>query len=223
MGFITDRLGIYDKDIMQTLLPKLTMSLAIANSNVTRERSLSELWFGDSSPQWLDQLKSKLFTLCSATNQVTNPIEILGPHNLTDAGRILVDDATINVLEFTCHATELPDHQRYPIHDEGGMFNRSSLLSKPYRIILSPGWYYALLQRPLKIPTNHPAYSPSDLSYQRYSKLHILIHGLTHIVLETSDISEGYTGCLSLAASSSAKAKMNADNWAFFIEDAGRC
>jgi len=51
------------------------------------------------------------------------------------------------------------------------------------------------------------------------SKFHTIVHELTHLILNTDDVSPAYgaQNCLNKAGTP-ANAKRNADNWAFFID-----
>lgn len=53
------------------------------------------------------------------------------------------------------------------------------------------------------------------------SKFHTIVHELTHLVLNTDDVSPAYgeTNCKNKSNINPANAKKNADNWAFFVDD----
>lgn len=64
-------------------------------------------------------------------------------------------------------------------------------------------------------PTFRPGNTPG------LSKFHTIVHELTHLVLNTDDVSPAYgeTNCKNKADNNPAAAKKNADNWAFFVDD----
>ncbi len=65
--------------------------------------------------------------------------------------------------------------------------------------------------KPLFRPGNTPA----------LSKFHTVVHELTHLILSTNDESPAYgvDNCRNKANNNPGKAKTNADNWAFFVDD----
>ena len=75
-----------------------------------------------------------------------------------------------------------------------------------FKIELDTAWN----PRPLFRPGNTPG----------VSKFHTMVHELTHLVLGTDDVAPAYgvVNCLN-KASTPARAKKNADNWAFFVDD----
>ncbi len=219
MGFTTATLCINDQEDIKTLEPKIINYLNMAAAKMMIDNKCSEIWFGDTSPAWITQLQQKLYSLRNAITDKEHSIEIFGPHQLTDSGRILTDYSPLRYLEYHCNRAELPDEIRNPIHGQCDRYYHRHVPGKPYMIMLSPGWYYAPMTRHNTAPT----VSPTALRYPphtRYSKFHILIHGLTHLILDTYDIMDNYSNCASLAVSSMANAKINSDNWAFFVEDA---
>jgi hypothetical protein len=54
---------------------------------------------------------------------------------------------------------------------------------------------------------------PADSMFQT------LVHEVTHLLLDTDDNEYGVNSCLTLARESSYKAKGNADNWGYFVEE----
>jgi len=78
--------------------------------------------------------------------------------------------------------------------------------NQDFHISLDIAWN----SRPLFRPGNNPG----------VSKFHTIVHELTHLVLNTDDVKPAYgvQNCLN-KASTPARAKRNADNWAFFVDD----
>lgn len=74
-----------------------------------------------------------------------------------------------------------------------------------FRISLDEGWN--------RLPTFRKSATPAK------SKFQTIVHEVTHLVLHTRDLQYGGPPCKALALNSSVDAKMNADSWAFFIDD----
>ena len=64
-----------------------------------------------------------------------------------------------------------------------------------------------------------PLYRPGNTP--GLSKFHTIVHEMTHLVLNTDDVSPAYgeANCKNKANTNPAAAKKNADNWAFFVDD----
>jgi Lysine-specific metallo-endopeptidase len=64
-----------------------------------------------------------------------------------------------------------------------------------------------------------PLFRPGDTP--ALSKFHTIVHEMTHLILNTDDVSPAYgeSNCKDKAATNPTKAKKNADNWAFFVDD----
>jgi hypothetical protein len=211
MNFITNNLCTDDQKMISDLKLRIHTNLTMATTKLNQGvpgslyipgSNNSEIWFGDSSTQWLMTLRSKLLLMANALiDPDAQSIEIFGPHKLTDSGRILTDYAPLRYLEYHCHDTTLDDHQRYHLHPN---VQDTDIEDNQYSIRLNPGWYYAL-------PYTY------DCTKQ-YTKLHILTHGLTHLLIQTKDHQYGYRNCQQLVLSSTANAKVNSDSWAFFID-----
>ncbi len=74
-----------------------------------------------------------------------------------------------------------------------------------FRIQLDTAWNKAPLFRPTGVPAD--------------SMFQTLVHELTHMLVGTDDHEYGVNSCLALAKSSPYKAKDNADNWGYFVEE----
>jgi hypothetical protein len=72
-------------------------------------------------------------------------------------------------------------------------------------IQLDTAWNKAPLFSPPKMPGN--------------SMFQTLVHEITHLLLDTNDHAYGVPSALNLAKSSPNKAKDNADNWGYFVEE----
>jgi len=221
MGFTTERLCNSDKDIIARLEHQIVVALGAAWGKMSRDTQYSKIWFGDTSAQWIARLQSNLHLMICAIMDTEKSIEIIGPHGVTDSGGLLTDYARLRLIEYNCNRTELPDHLRYPIHGESDMFYYIHMPNRPYKLLIAPGWYYAPTNRPPHAPPVSLS-APLDRPGVRYSKFHILVHGLSELILETRDIKDGYDDCLYLVETFTENAKINSDNWAFFVEDAGR-
>jgi hypothetical protein len=64
-----------------------------------------------------------------------------------------------------------------------------------------------------KAPLYSPPGAPGDSMFQT------LVHEITHLLLDTNDHAYGVASSLQLAKSSPYKAKDNADNWGYFVEE----
>lgn len=62
-------------------------------------------------------------------------------------------------------------------------------------------------------PLVSPAKTPGDSMFQT------LVHEITHLLIDTNDHAYGVPAAMALAKSSSYKAKDNADNWGYFVEE----
>lgn len=83
----------------------------------------------------------------------------------------------------------------------------SGAQNRNFRIRLDIAWN----AKPLYRPSNTPG----------LSKFHTIVHELTHLVLNTDDVSPAYgeINCKNKATNNPNNAKRNADNWAFFVDD----
>lgn len=55
--------------------------------------------------------------------------------------------------------------------------------------------------------------SPADSMFQT------IVHELTHLIVGSDDHSYGVANCMALARTNPSKAKQNADNWGYFVEE----
>jgi hypothetical protein len=74
-----------------------------------------------------------------------------------------------------------------------------------FRIALDTAWN--------KTPLFRPAGQPADSMFQT------LVHELSHLIIESEDHEYGVDPCLELARNSPYKAKENADNFGYFVEE----
>lgn len=189
MGFIAVGLGPSDQQALRKIEPKAISQLRLAAQRIRSGKCKTQ------SKKWFgDKSAAWMSTLAKNLNKMasiinTKPIEIVG----TDLKRRKVGT--------------LAAAQR-PRQGWGTYTHMTRAQGQNFKIRLDIGW------------NNKPLFSPPNTSVD--SKYLTMVHEVTHLVLDTDDVEPrpyGYQNCVNKAKTSPVKAKKNADNWAYFMDN----
>ncbi len=190
MGISSSGLGPTDQMLVSNLGPEIIRTLRKASAEVSPGDARSSLWFGDASNAWIQQLKRNLNRMASVVN--VQRIDIHGSKwNRREPG--------------TSAAARQPAsgwRDNTAVVGRVGFVTRSR--NQGFNIRLDLAW------------NTSPTYKAGS---NRDSKFEILVHELTHLILDTEDEAYGGNRCQMLATQSPARAKKNADSWGYFIEE----
>lgn len=190
MGISSSGLGPSDQALVSMLGPEIIRTLRKASADLSPGDARSSLWFGDASNAWIQQLKRNLNRMASVAN--VQQIDIHGS-NWKQRKR------------GTSAAAYQPAsgwRDNTAVVGRVGFVTRSQ--NQGFNIELDHEW------------NTSPTYKNNA---NRDSKFEILVHELTHLILDTEDEAYGGNLCQALAAQNPARAKINADSWGYFIEE----
>jgi len=176
----------------------------------------SEVWFGDNDPEWIALLKFKLNRMAA----------ILEHHP------IYVHRVPLSNPASAAYATATPPTDGWQDYtaDNNGLDFIARSHNQNFKILLGKRWPDAPMYRlcdqhsiPIEMGPPMPSYQVKRLYYNctqnHNSKFQILVHELSHLMQGTLDNAYGYHKTMTLAESDSNSAKVNADNWAYFLEE----
>jgi hypothetical protein len=181
MGLIAEALGPMDQRAVLRLGPEIVTTLRKAAAAIRRGegRTESTTWFGDSSVNWMNRLATNLSRIASVIN--CEAIRVHGSTIRQKRGDISTTTGRPN----TWAAAQRP---------RGGWGTYTSVAGargQGMNVRLSIKWNRSPLYR---TPAN------------RDSKFQVLVHELSHLLLNTDD---GQSG----------DARREADNWGYFVEE----
>lgn len=189
MGLTATGLGPADQAIVRTMGPEIVRILRSASANIREGNDRSQLWFGDSSALWISQLRTKLDRMASVIN--LKSIDIHG--------------SALDRRNGAFAAAQRPaSGWRDNTANVGGAGFITRSQGQGFHIRLDLKWNTA------------PSYRVGS---SKDSKFQTLVHELSHLILDTEDEEYGSIECLTLASTDSARAKRNADSWAYFVEE----
>jgi hypothetical protein len=189
MGFIAVGLGPSDQQALRKIEPKAISQLRLAAQRIRSGKCKTQ------SKKWFgDKSVAWMSTLARNLDKMASiinnkPIEIVG----TNLKRRQVG---------TLAAAQQP-RQGWKTYT-----HMTKAQGQNFKIRLDIGW------------NNKPLFSPPNVSVD--SKYLTMVHEVTHLVLNTDDVEPkpyGYQNCVNKAKASAAKAKKNADNWAYFMDN----
>ncbi len=189
MGLTATGLGPADQTIVRIMGPEIVRILRNASAKIREGNNHSQVWFGDSSAPWIGQIRTKLNRMASVIN--LQSIDIHG--------------SALNRRGRTFAAAQQPAsgwRDNTANVDGVGFITRSQ--GQGFHIRLDLEWNTAPNYR---VGTNYD------------SKFQILVHELSHLILDTEDEEYGSTKCRKLAVTNPARAKINADSWGYFVEE----
>jgi hypothetical protein len=190
MGLTANGLGPSDQGIVKSMGPEIVSQLRDVSAKIRVGDRHSQIWFGDSTAQWITQLRTKLNRMASVINLKT--IEIHGTaRNQRDKKNFAA-------------AYEPAAGWRDNTANVGGRGFITRSQGQDFEIELDFKWNSSPKYR---VITNYD------------SKFQILVHELTHLIIHTEDEAYGSIKCRALAITSPQRAKRNADSWSYFLED----
>jgi len=176
----------------------------------------SQVWFGDNEPEWIALLKFKL-----------NRMAAILEHHPIYVHRVPLSDPAS-----AAYATATPPTDGWQDYtaDNNGLDFIARSHNQNFKILLGRLWHDAPMYRlceqhsiPIEIDTPMPSSQVRRLYYyctqNHISKFHILVHELSHLMQGTLDNAYGYHRTMTLAKDDSNSAKVNAENWGFFLEE----
>lgn len=189
MGLTATGLGPADQGIITIMGPEIINVLRRAAAGISAGDDRSQMWFGDSSTAWISQLRTKLNRMASVIN--LQSIDIHG--------------SSLDRRNGAFAAAQRPaSGWRNNTANSGGTGFITRSQGQGFNIRLDLKWNTA---------------SRYASATSRDSKFQTLVHELTHLIIDTEDEEYGSIKCRALAISSSARAKINADSWGYFIEE----
>jgi hypothetical protein len=190
MGISSSGLGPADQQLVSKLGPEIIRTLRKASTELAPGDVRSRAWFGDASNAWIQQVKRNLNRMASVIN-----VQRIDVHGSQWQQRSKGTSAAAYQP-----ASGWRDHTANV--GNVGFITRSQ--NQGFNIELDIAWN--------KSPTYK---TTANLD----SKFEILVHELTHLILDTEDEAYGPAKCQALATASPARAKKNADTWGYFIEE----
>jgi len=190
MGISSSGLGPADQQLVSKLGPEIIRALRKASAELTAGDARSSAWFGDASNAWIQQVKQNLHRMASVIN-----IQRIDVHGSQWKQRSKGTSAA-------AHQPASGWRDNTAVVGNTGFITRSQ--NQGFNIELDIAW------------NRSPTYKTSA---NLDSKFEILVHELTHLILDTEDEAYGKTKCHALATTSPARAKKNADSWGYFIEE----
>ena len=207
MGLNTEYLGPHDQVIIKKMELAVLATLRMSSVHINKDTELSQAWFGDSHPSWIANLQRILNRMASIINLHT--IKIHGTYFIQH------DSKTIAGAEPPAHGW-----RNYLRNGAGVSFITGSQNEK-FHMRLAVLWntapeysipYYSSYPK-------EPMYPMDCIKPNRKSKFNIIVHELSHLVMNTLDLQYGYHECLAFALQSPDGAKINADSWSYFLEE----
>jgi hypothetical protein len=193
MGLVPNALGPADQAVVRKLEPEIVATLRLASDKVRGGRANEALrrWFGDDSQVWRYEVARKLGKMASVVN--TTPIEVSFTHK---------DKRSTGTVAAAKRPKESWGDYTNMTKAQGPDFTGQN-----FRVRLDIGWN--------RRPTHTAGVQPGQ------SKFKTLVHELTHLILNTDDVTPAYgvQNCRNKATHHPADAKRNADNWAFFVQE----
>lgn len=189
MGLTSTGLGPADQGIVRVMGPEIVRVLRNASARIRDGNDHSQVWFGDSSAQWISQLRTKLNRMASVINLQT----------------INIHGSALDRRDGAFAAAQRPaGGWRDNTANIGGVGFITRSRGQGFHIRLDLRWNTAPKYRA------GPGYD---------SKFQILVHELSHLILDTEDEAYGSIKCRALAFTSLVRAKRNADTWGYFVEE----
>jgi hypothetical protein len=194
MGFVLGELSPTEQSMVRELQLEILRVLRNASDLVKKGecKATCKRWFGDDTDTWTKDLGRKLNQLAS----ILNAKDIsLHPAAFSTQSARNERSTSENAAAFA------------PRGGWGEYTGMTRAQGQGFEIRLNSAWNVL------------PKYSPRGTSVQ--SKFETLVHELTHIILNTDDVPPPYgdTNCLEKARTTPDRAKQNAENWGFFVED----
>jgi len=192
MGFITTSLSRFDTNMITSLEPNIIHTMKCAAGQLLQNTFYSQVWFGDARSQWIANLSRKLTLMVDIIERY--PINIF-----------YIPEPEI----YQTHYAKA-DRPRFGWRDLSQDQNGTSgdldryLQGEVFQISLGAGWF--------SVPKYRNYFS-------KESRFMLLVHELSHILLNTRDYVRDYNPCKELALQDDRVAKRNADNWAYFLEE----
>lgn len=189
MGFSILGLSPTEQMDLRAIEPELINALKKAAARIIICQANSKLWFGDCSQQWIDQLRMRLIRMACILNIQT----------------ILCQSIRIDEQSNAYAHAIIPRYgwRDYTINQHGDAFLKYTQ-DQWFCIRLDRRWNTA--------PLFKNNFSP-------ISKFQTIAHEITHIFMNTRDIAYGVIDCCELAIANPNDAKLNADNWMYFIDE----
>jgi len=193
MGLVPSALGPADQAVVRKLEPEIIATLRQASDRVRGGRADQEMlrWFGDAGLPWRNEVATKLSKMASVVN--TTPITV------TFTARTKRDTGTV--------AAARRPKESWGDYTDMTKAQGPGFSGQDFHVRLDLAWN--------RQPTHCPGHQPGD------SKFMSLVHELTHLILDTDDVTPAYgvRNCRNKADTNPAAAKRNADNWAFFVQE----
>jgi len=213
-----------DCNILRRLEPDIIGILKLASSSLSHNinpniyhaaNHYNKVWFGDNDPEWITLLKFKLNRMAAILEH--HPIYVHRvPLQARPPGYAIAISPTHGWQDYTA--------------DNNGLDFIARSRNQNFEILLGELWpaapMYRLCDRhsvPLQIepqmPNDQLRSSYHNCTHNHDSKFQILVHELSHLMHDTEDNEYGYDKTMNLAESDSNSAKVNADNWGYFLEE----
>ena len=203
MSFNTSSLGITEKGLIKGFEKEILATLQICRDMVASNKANTELnrWFGDSGKDFTRDVKEKVAKMRS---------HLLNTNIKCEMGKGLAVDNNAQANHFTV-----------------GLTGVNSLLAVDHAATKSDTFSKVMIGPNFKSLSK---YATNPLAvFADQDQFETLVHELSHVVLGTKDevnagvTAYGGTNARNLAASANAavkaKARTNAENWGFFVEE----
>jgi len=192
MPFKSLNLKTVDHILILGLGDRIVQTLEFASQALSQDSKHSLVWFGDVSPAWIAYLKSTLMRMAAL-------IKI----NTIDVGYII--EYAHYSSRFATAYVPSSGWQNYTA-DQRNFFGNYARrpVDQGFHIGLGRFWHGAPVYRTY---------------YRNESKFMIIAHELSHLLVDTVDIANGYKNSKLLASMHPLHAKSNANNWGYFLEE----
>lgn len=200
MSFDTSLLGVNEKEAVKSFQSEILSTLQLCRDSVAGGRANTQLtrWFGDNSANFSRSVKEKTAKMRS---------HLLNTHIKCVSGKGLAVDNNAQANHFSV-----------------GFTGVNSLLANDYANSKTDEFSKVTIGPNFK---NLDKYASTALTvFGDQDQFETLVHELSHVVLGTNDevndsgvTAYGATNARNLATADASKAKTNAENWGFFVEE----